>query len=123
MQNENQENLNQSGNIKKNPSRDNRNINQGQNDEKKFDAENESNRDVEINHSEQLDRKEIDLDRSGISTSQDRQTREFGGGKESGQGQENIQQAGKQNVQGVDQNKNQNMNKDVNQSQKNSKLQ
>ena len=111
MQNENQENLNQTNDIKKNPSRDNRNINQGQNDEKKFDAENEQNRDVEINPSEQVDRKEIDLDRSGISTSKNEQTREFGGGRQSDEGRGNSQQAGSQNLQGSGQKQNQSVNK------------
>ena len=124
MQNENLENQNQNqtNDIKKNPSRDNRNINQGQNDEKKFDAENEQNRDVEIDPSEQLDRKEIDLDRSGVSTSKNEQTREFGGGRQSDEGRDSTQQAGSQNLQDSGQNQS-SQNQTVNKNQGDSKLQ
>lgn len=78
MQNEKLEN--QSSRVKRNPSRENKNVNQGSGNEKRMDSENSTNRDVETNPTE-YNRDEIDLDRSGISNSSGRELR----GRESGE--------------------------------------
>lgn len=79
MQNENVEN--QSNEPRRNPSRDNKNISSAQNqgneeqgNEKNFGTD--TNRAPEINPGK-LDRKEIDLDRSGIDNSDNRESANF----------------------------------------------
>ena len=87
MENENREN--QSGQVRKNPTRDNKNINQGQANEKSF-----SNQDAS---GKQFDRDEIDLDRSGVPGSQS------GAQKQAGS---SNQQAESQDLQGSQESKN-----------------
>lgn len=104
MQNENIENQNNAGRpgqVKPNPSRNNKTIKQGSNNdaEKRFSSENDSNRDVEIDTGSQTDGAEIDLDRSGISTSKDSGTRSFGSGESQADGVSDIKQAGSQGLQ------------------------
>lgn len=78
MQNENLEN--QSNQIRRNPSRNNTNVNQGQGHEKRFIEENEENRSAEINPSE-YDRSESDVDGGGVSDSSGDQGHKFSGGE------------------------------------------
>jgi hypothetical protein len=62
---------NRASQVKPNPSRDNKNT-KGQSNEKSFDANSNSERDVEIDTAG-LDRDEVNLDRSGVSSSKNRQ--------------------------------------------------
>lgn len=70
MENENREN--QSGQVRKNPTRDNKNIKQGQTNENSFSSQDASDKKV--------DRDEIDLDRSGVSGPQSNESRDFQSG-------------------------------------------
>lgn len=99
MQSENVEN--QPKQPQKNPSRENQNISSGEQrgEEKRFDTGNEPNRNPEIDPGE-LDRKEIDLDRSGIDNSKNRESANFGGEKGDAQRLQNSRGAQGSNSQG-----------------------
>ncbi len=115
MENENLEN--QSGQVRKNPTRDNKNIKQGQANEESFSRQDASGK--------QIDHDEIDLDRSGIPGTQSDESRDFqsgaqrqtGSGQQAGsqgsnsqefqqQAQQQPQKGVKQNQSGQDLNKN-----------------
>lgn len=85
MPNENIEN--QNNQVKRNPTRNNTNVNQGQTNEKTFSGQNPSHG-VEINPGTQVDRTEIDLDRNGVSNAEGAGTNNFGSGDEADQGSE-----------------------------------
>jgi hypothetical protein len=105
MQNENNiENQGQK-NVKQNPSRFNTNVNQGQDNDKNFNKQ-DQNRSTEIN-SGGLDRDEIDLDRSGVGTSDSNQKGQLNAGGATGANQQN-QQAQTQQPRGPQQNQQQN---------------
>jgi hypothetical protein len=90
MENENLEN--QSGNVKQNPSRDNQNINQGQSNEKKFGSDDTSKKEV--------GNKDVNLDRSGISSPKTSESADFSGGEQNREQQQQQQQPGQGQSQG-----------------------
>lgn len=95
MQNENHEK--QKNQIKRNPTRGNTNNNQGQNNEQSFGYGNK-----EANPRKQMDNKEIDLDRSGVSRSTGTDHADFTTGQEAGsEGIQGTTQAGSQGQQGL----------------------
>jgi hypothetical protein len=89
MQNEKIENQGQK-NVKQNPSRFNTNVNQGQNNDKNFNQKNVNNRYPEVD-SAGLDRDEIDLDRSGVGTSDSPQKGQLNAGGQTGKNQQTQQ--------------------------------
>lgn len=79
MQNENLEN--QASPIRRNPSRNNTNVNQGQGyDKQRFNEESEENRNSEANSAEH-DRSKSDVDGGGVSDTSNNQGHQFGGGE------------------------------------------
>lgn len=101
MQNENVEN--QPNQIRRNPSRDNTNVNQGQSNEKRFNEDNSENRSLEI-YSAEGDSSNADVESGGVSDSDSDSSRQFSGGEATlergfSSGQSSEQSSGQQGQQ------------------------
>lgn len=101
MQNENLEN-NKAGQVRRNPSRDNKNINQGQNYEKRVDSEADSNRNAETDKKKFTGNENaVDGGRVSDTSGNNADNRRSGKTQQNATGKESgVEQAGSQSLQG-----------------------